>query len=702
MKVSSCRCLHGPNVWAACPVLELALDFSADGVADGELLQQMPDRFAAALPGWTPVPRAATDSPLAALARLFTHGVLHLQTEAGNPVAFAAVRATSRATTILAAIEFVEEPVGRAAVDVAAQLLEAARAGQSLPLEEERRRLQALAYDQRLPLSTAVVFHAARTRGIPAARLSPDYSRYLRLGQGSKQHRCRASEPDSVSAVARLASTDKELTRQLLQVAGVPVPEGRLVSSATDAWAAACQIGLPVAIKPQDADLGIGVSLDLRTRDRVEAAFQAAAAHSSEVLVERFAPGLEHRVLVVGEQVVAVTRVEPPCVVGDGVASVAELVARVNADPRRSDEDGPGPRYRMKLDAVAETALAAQGYTVASVLPAGARVLVRRDPPYFKYGGSFLDQTDRIHPATVAHSVAAAQALALPVAGLDVVAEDIAVPLEPQGGVVVEVNVSPGLWLHLAPYNDQPQPVGEAIVASLFAAEEDGRIPVVALLGDVTTAAREHLTRLLAAVGQRVGIAGQTETVVAGRRWVRSCRTPQERAGVVMQNPAVDVAVLETTPEELIDAGFGNDRCAVAVVLASALESATTAGDDLKPAPGEFLQALRHALTPGGALVLPAGTEASRAAGAGRSNIFLFGGAGGAAAAEHLAAGGRGLVVEGNQLMLHQGTGRPVCLAERAAGWAGADAEGVLAAVAAVLALGHAGEAVSASLRSLS
>jgi cyanophycin synthetase len=575
-------------------VVEAVLDLS-DGLHwSAEQVQQTIDRLLANLPE-TKCDSPQSDEPLFKLARAFAVVGLKLQELAGLAASFSAVRATSQPGLIRVAIEFIADTVGQAAMATAGRLLQAASEGKTLSLEEDLRRLRDLVYDHKFRVSTAVIYHAARARGIPTARLSSEYDRFIRLGHGSKQHRCEQSETDDISAVARTTSTDKHLAKQLLAAAGVPVPVGRLVTSLEEAWAAASELGFPVAMKPKDTDLATGVSLDLRSREDVERGYHYAREHSRWILVEQFAPGLEHRVLVVGDRISAVTRIDPPQVVGDGVSTIRELAERFNADPLRGDEGSDPPKYRIKLDDVAEQVVAGQGYTFASVLPAGKAVLMRRNPPYFRNGGRLVDLTDQIHPSVAAHAIAAAQAMKIRVAGLDVVAVDISKPLEEQRGVIVEINAGPGLWLHLAPWAESPRPIGVDIVASMYPPGTDGRIPVIGIIGDETGTTATHLKALLASSGIRSGIAGKTEMVVGDRRWPHRAATPQERAELLMQNTMVDVAILETPPREVVSAGFGNDRCDVAVVL--------------DPEPGEFADALRHALGANGVLVLSADGE---------------------------------------------------------------------------------------------
>ncbi|HBO76589.1 MAG TPA: cyanophycin synthetase, partial [Cupriavidus sp.] len=114
------------------------------------------------------------------------------------------------------------------------------------------------------------------------------------------------------SAVSESIAQDKELTKSLLHAAGVPVPMGRSVSSAEEAWAAAQEINGPVVVKPRDGNQGKGVAVRIRTREEVMTAYEVAADISSDVLVERYIPGHDFRLLVVGKHLVAAARRDPP------------------------------------------------------------------------------------------------------------------------------------------------------------------------------------------------------------------------------------------------------------------------------------------------------------------------------------------------------------------------------------------------------
>jgi cyanophycin synthetase len=601
--------LRGPNAWAACPVIEAGVDLGrwAGGPREAEVVGRvkawLPSLALHASGGGNGCAREGGFG----LALLVGRVAVELQTLAGNPVGFVEARARPRAGHFRVAFEYREEAVGKACLLSALEVCRTACEGRPFPIEEELRRLEGLAADERLGGSTLAVVQAARARGIPVDHLHPHDGRYLQLGWGARQRRALASETDEVSAVARSITTDKHLTKLLLRAAGVPVPEGRPVEDADDAWAAACEVGLPVAVKPLDRDLAVGVSLNLRTRDEVVAAYRRAREKSAAILVERFAPGTEHRVLVVGGRVVAVARIEPPHVVGDGRSTVAQLVEGVNRDPRRG-VDYRSPLRRLVLDTAARGVLAGQGYGPESVPPAGERVLLRRNPPYIKNGGSLSDLTDRIHPQVAARAVDGARAVGARVVGLDVVAEDIGRPLEEQGGVVVEVNTGPGLWLHTAPWAESPRPVGEAVVATLFPPGSDGRIPVVGVTGGRgVSAAGRHLAGLLGARGSCVGRAGAAGIFLGGREVPMARARAGAKARAVLQSTLVEEAVLEAPARDLLEEGFACDRCDVAVVTEFPVAGADGTAGELVGACGAVLRAL----APGGKAVLNADDPAT-------------------------------------------------------------------------------------------
>lgn len=563
--------LLGPNIWAHFPVLELELD-----------LGELRDRSSAEIPGFSERLKAWLPSLIehrcsvgerggffqrlergTYMAHILEHVTLELQTLAGTPVGFGRARETDVEGVYRVAIELEEETLARACVETARTLLLAAIANRPFDSEAELERLRGLAHEVRLGPSTSAIAEVAKARGIPVCRLND--GNLLQLGWGARRQRVWTAETEGTGAIAESIAQDKDLTRRLLSGVGVPVPEGRVVADAADAWALAQSLEGPVVIKPQHGNQGRGVTANLRTRDQVEQAFQAAREEGSHILCERFIPGSDYRLLVIGGRLVAAALREPAQVVGDGRSTIQELVAQVNRDPRRSD--GHATMLSLiKLDAIALSVLQAQGLDADSIVPAGARVLLRRNAN-LSTGGTAMDVTSRVHPAVAAVAVDAARMVGLDIAGVDLIAEDISRPLAAQGGAVVEVNAGPGLRMHLAPSQGEPQPVGEAILDLLFPPGEDGRIPIVAVTG---VAGKTSTARLIAGIlgtqGTPVALAASDGLYLGGRRLdPRDCTGP-EGARAALLNPQVEAAVLETGSLGILQQGLGFDRCRVGVV----------------------------------------------------------------------------------------------------------------------------------------
>jgi cyanophycin synthetase len=282
-------------------------------------------------------------------------------------------------------------------------------------------------------------------------------------------------------------------------------------------------------------------------------------------MVERFLPGSDFRLLVVGDRLIAAARREPPQVIGDGVQTVAQLIDQVNADPLRGDGHAT-TLTKMRIDEIALARLKVQSHTLDTVPAKGERVVLRNNAN-LSTGGTATDVTDDVHPEVAARAVAAARMIGLDICGVDVVCETMLRPLEEQRGGVVEVNAAPGLRMHISPSYGKGRAVGEAIVDHLFAPGDDGRVPVAAVTGTngKTTTAR-LIAHVLKAQGLRVGMTNTDGVTVNGRQTDSGdCSGPRSARNVLM-HPDVDAAVLETARGGILREGLGFDRCQVAVV----------------------------------------------------------------------------------------------------------------------------------------
>ncbi len=559
--------LRGPNPWTYRPVLEALVDI-------GEL-EDFPSNtlpgFSARLAAWLPTlieHRCSYGERGGFLRRLdegtwpghiLEHVTLELQNLAGLPGGFGKARETSERGVYKVVVRAWNEQVTEAALFAARDLVMAAIEDRPFDVSGTVGRLRKQADSLCLGPSTACIVDAAADRDIPAIRLSD--GNLVQLGYGARQRRIWTAETELTSAIAEGVSRDKDLTKQLLHAVGVPVPEGRRVADADDAWAAAQEIGLPVVVKPCDGNHGRGVFTHLNTADQVRNAWSVAAGEGSGVIVERFVSGNEHRLLVVDGKLVAAARGDVASVAGDGRSTILELIeSQLNSDPRRGRTEDT-PLNTVRIDSAAVIELANQGFEPRSIPPVGTCVLIQRN------GNVAFDVTDIVHPSVAEAVSLAARTIGLDIAGVDLVVEDISHPLAEQRGAIVEVNAGPGLLMHLKPAAGTPRPVGRAIADHLFPGGANGRIPVVGVTGrQGATVIARLLARILAASGRRTGVACRQGFFLEGRQ-VEQRDSVSRAAGVrLLTNRRIEAAVIEGSARTIATEGLAYDRCALGIV----------------------------------------------------------------------------------------------------------------------------------------
>ncbi|MGH3777331.1 MAG: cyanophycin synthetase [Pseudonocardiaceae bacterium] len=566
---------RGPNYWSYNPAINLLVDL-------GSLEEWPTDR----LPGFAEhlvelVPELRTHDcsqgrPGGFLERLeegtwlghvAEHVALALQARAGFHVRRGKTRSAGAPGHYYVIYSYDNEHVGLAAGKLAVRLVNhLVQPEPGFDPKHEVDELLALARRTRLGPSTQAIVGEAERRGIPTFLL--DHGSLVQLGHGVHQRRIVATVPSSTSAVALDLARDKELTKYLLQDAGVPVPRSEVVRTADGAVAAAEQIGLPVVVKPLDGNHGRGVSLDLNDEAEIRAAFERAQAETRKgsVIIEQQLRGHDHRLLVIGGRVVAAAQRVPAHVVGDGVATVRQLVDRTNADPRRG-EGHEAVLTHIRLDERAEHLLARQQLS-ADAVPANGQVVFLVDTGNLSTGGTAIDCTDDVHPENAAVAVEAALVVGLDVAGVDLVTSDIRRPVSELGGAVIEVNAGPGFRMHVAPSEGEQRDVAGPLLDLLFPPGGPSRIPIVAVTGSngKTTTAR-MISHILRRTGRTVGTTSTDGVYVNDRLILKADASGPKSARMILQHPRVELAVLETARGGILREGLGYDRNDVAVVL---------------------------------------------------------------------------------------------------------------------------------------
>ena len=584
MKVIDRTVYVGPNRWARFRVVQLHLDLGeleqwpsarlGETFIDG-LLAALPDLHEHGCSYGEPggFVRRLREDEGTWMGHILEHVAIELQNVAGAAVTFGKTRGTGEPGHYWVVYQYEQEEVAIEAYRVALQLLnsllpaelqDASLTSADYDWEEQRTEFIRFAQRRALGPSTAALVRAAEQRDIPWLRLNR-YS-LIQFGHGHLQKRIQATITSETRHIAVELASDKEETNKILEDLGLPVPRQQLVYTPAEAVRAARRIGFPVVVKPLNANHGRGVSIGIDSESAVETAFEQARVHSRGVLVESFITGLDHRLCVVDGELVAAAKRVPGHVVGDGRRTVNELIEIVNQDPRR----GVGHEKvltRLEIDHQAQRLLGAAGYDPDTVLPEG-EVFYLRSTANLSTGGTAIDVTDVIHPDNREMAIRAAAAIGLDVAGIDFLTSATTRSSRETGGAICEVNAGPGFRMHVSPSEGTPRDVAGPVMDMLFPPGTPSRIPITSITGTngKTTVARmtAHVFKL---AGKRVGLTTTDGVYVDGSLTVSGDMTGPVAARMVLRDPTVQVAVMETARGGLLRRGMGYGRCNVGAVL---------------------------------------------------------------------------------------------------------------------------------------
>lgn len=504
------------------------------------------------------------------MGHVIEHVALELQELAGMKVGFGRTRETSTKGVYQIVFEYLDEQAGRyagrAAVRLCQSLVETGRYPAS-ELEQDIQDLKELWAEAALGPSTEALVKEAEARGIPWMPLPA--RAMIQLGYGIHLKRIQATLTDYSGILGVELACDKEGTKTILRSAGVPVPRGTVIRYLDELADAIEEVGgFPIVIKPLDGNHGRGITIDINSMDEAEAAYDAASAASKSrsVIVERYYKGRDHRLLVINGKLVAVAERVPAHVIGDGKSTIQELIDETNRDPNRG-VGHDNVLTKIEVDRNTHQLLAKKGYTLDTVLPAG-EICYLRATANLSTGGIAIDRTDEIHPENVWLAERVAKIIGLDICGMDVVTPDISRPLREVDGVIVEVNAAPGFRMHVCPSKGLPRNVAAPVLDMLFPPGTPSRIPILAVTG---TNGKTTTTRLLAHIYKQTGVTvGYTTTdgtYIGDYLVEKGDNTGPQSAELILRDPTVEVAVLETARGGILRSGLAFDTCNVGVVL---------------------------------------------------------------------------------------------------------------------------------------
>lgn len=577
MKILKIQTLRGPNYWSIrrqkLIVMRLDLEDLAErpsdeisGFYDG-LVQTLPsliEHFCS--PGCRGGFLARVKEGTM-MGHIIEHVALELQELAGMPVGFGRTRETSTSGIYNVVVEYLYEQAGRYAVRAAVRLCQSIVETGSYPAEElskDLEDLRQLASDASLGPSTEAIVMEAEKRGIPWFETA---RAMVQFGYGVHQKRVQATLSNYTSILGVELASDKEGTKQILRESGVPVPRGVVINYLDELAGAIEDVGgYPIVIKPLDGNHGRGITIDIKAWEEAETAYDAAKEVSRSVIVERFYRGRDHRILVVNGKLIAVAERVPAHVIGDGQHTISELIDLTNQDPRRGDGHD-NVLTKITIDRTTWQLLDRQGYTLETVLPVD-EVCYLRATANLSTGGISVDRTDDTHPENIWLAERIAKIIGLDIAGIDVVTPDITRPLREVDGVIVEVNAAPGFRMHFSPSEGIPRNVAEPVVDMLFPPGTPARIPIIAITGTNGKTTTTRLTaHLFKQTGQVVGYTTTDGTYIGNYLVEAGDNTGPQSARLILQDPTVEIAVLESARGGILRSGLAFSACDVGVVL---------------------------------------------------------------------------------------------------------------------------------------
>lgn len=497
------------------------------------------------------------------MGHVMEHIALELQTLAGMDTGFGRTRGTGTTGEYFVVFDYIEEEAGIYAAKSSFKILQSLIKNESIDLQSDIQELREIRESTRLGPSTGCIVDEAAKRGIPFIRLNKHS--LVQLGYGVNQQRIRATIAGTTSCIAVDIAGDKEDTKNLLEAAEIPVPRGRIIRNEEDLKEAIEKIGYPIVLKPINGNHGKGATTNILTFDHAIKALEAAQYYSRQVICEKFITGFDFRILVINNKFICAALRTPASVIGDGKNNIQWLIDETNKDPRR----GFGHEKvltSIKIDNYTMKMLEEKGYTLDTIPAHGEQVLLK-PTANLSTGGTSTDVTDEVHPNNIFMAERISKIIGLDICGIDVMAPNLKVPINENGGAVLEVNAAPGFRMHIDPSEGIPRNVAEPVIDMLFPKGSNGRIPIIAITGTNGKTTTTRLTAHIAkAAGYKVGYTTSDGVYIQNQLMMKGDCTGPVSSQFVLKDPTVDFAVLECARGGILKNGLAFQQCDIAIV----------------------------------------------------------------------------------------------------------------------------------------
>ena len=573
MKIVELKALRGPNYWSIRrgKLIQMKLDLEEmeqrptnkiDGFREN-LEKILPTLFAHRCSELKPGGFFERVEEGTWMGHVIEHVALELQTLAGMDMGFGRTRGTGKEGEYYVVFDYMEEAVGLYAAKAAFKLCESLIDGKLYDYTEDVQTMRELREETRLGPSTGCIVEEAAKRGIPFIRLNK--SSLVQLGYGINQQRIRATIAGTTSCIAVDIAGDKDETKRLLQAAEIPVPNGSIIRGEDELKSAIENIGYPCVLKPLNGNHGKGATTNIVNYEQALTALVAAQKYGRYVIVEKFITGFDFRLLCINYKFVCAALRTPAAVTGDGEHSIQWLIEETNKDERR----GYGHEKvltQITIDDFTKKMLDDKGYTLETVPQKDEQVLVK-PTANLSTGGTSTDVTDEVHPSNIFMAERISKIIGLDICGIDIMAPNLKLPINENGGAVLEVNAAPGFRMHIEPSEGIARNVAEPVIDMLFPKENTGRIPIIAITG---TNGKTTTSRLVAhiakAAGYKVGYTTSDGVYIQNQMMMKGDCTGPASAHFVLKDPTVDFAVLESARGGILRSGLAFRNCDIAIV----------------------------------------------------------------------------------------------------------------------------------------